>query len=207
MARKTGSSGEKTAADLRAAATQLFARHGYAAVSMRQIAAVVGVQAGALYLYIADKQALLFDLLDAHMTSLAAAWADESAAAAPDPAAQLEQFVRFHLHWHLARADAVFISYMELRNLTPENFAKIEARRRDYEDVLDGILRAGVATGVFSLPETRLGVFGIIALLNGVNTWFRAGGRLSLDEVSAVYLEMVRAAVGQSPAAQALPDL
>ena len=31
----------------------------------------------------------------------------------------LERFVRFHIRYHLKRADEVFISYMELRNLEP----------------------------------------------------------------------------------------
>ena len=52
MARKTGSRSETTGPRVREAALRLFARHGYAAVSMRQIAAEVGVQAGALYLYL-----------------------------------------------------------------------------------------------------------------------------------------------------------
>ena len=51
MARKTGSHSEITGPRIRSAARTLFARHGFAAVSMRQIAAAVGVQAGALYLY------------------------------------------------------------------------------------------------------------------------------------------------------------
>jgi hypothetical protein len=32
-------------------------------------------------------------------------------------------------------------------------------------------------------------------MLNGVMTWYRAGGRLSLDEVEQVYWDMVRRAV------------
>ena len=32
-------------------------------------------------------------------------------------------------------------------------------------------------------------------MLNGVITWYRSGGRLSLDEVEQVYWEMVRRAV------------
>ena len=47
MARKPGSRAEITGPRLRDAALRLFARDGYAAVSMRQIAAEVGVQATA----------------------------------------------------------------------------------------------------------------------------------------------------------------
>jgi AcrR family transcriptional regulator len=70
MARKQGSHGDITGPKVRAAALRLFARHGFAAVSMRQIAGEVGVQAGALYLYTADKQALLFELMRDHLTEL-----------------------------------------------------------------------------------------------------------------------------------------
>jgi hypothetical protein len=44
--------------------------------------------------------------------------------------------VRFHIRYHLERADEVFIAYMELRNLEPENFAEVEAERRRYEKIL-----------------------------------------------------------------------
>jgi hypothetical protein len=36
----------------------------------------------------------------------------------------------------------------------------------------------------------------VIAMLTGVNTWFREGGRLSLAEVEQIYWDMVRKAVG-----------
>ncbi|HDR28004.1 TetR/AcrR family transcriptional regulator, partial [Rhodovulum sp.] len=59
MARTSGSHSQITGPRLREAAQRLFARHGYASVTMRQIAAEVGVQVGALYNYIPDKQGLL----------------------------------------------------------------------------------------------------------------------------------------------------
>lgn len=193
MARKKNSSAEITAPRIRDAALRLFARHGYAAVSMRQIAQDVGVQAGALYLYTPDKQSLLFDLMQAHMTGLLDALASLSPCA--DPLADLEQFTRFHIRFHRARSDAVFISYMELRNLEPENFARIEAMRREYEAHLEAVLARGVAAGRFDVPDTKLAGFALIAMLTGVNTWFREGGRLSLSRVEDIYWDMVRKAV------------
>lgn len=193
MARKTGSHSEITGPRIRAAALKLFARHGFAAVSMRQIAAEVGVQAGALYLYTPDKETLLFDLLKEHMDQLIAAWEDEQQGTAPRE--RLEAFVRFHIGFNLERPDAVFLSYMELRNLGPENFSAIEALRRDYENRLEAILRDGQAAGVFAAPDTKLATLAIIAMLTGVNTWYREGGRLSRDKVGDIYWDMVRKAV------------
>lgn len=199
MARKSGSSGEKTAKQLRAAALKLFATHGYAAVSMRQIAREVGVQAGALYLYTPDKQTLLFDLLNRHMQALLQAWSERPKPDTEDPAKRLECFVRFHIQFHLPRADHVFISYMELRNLSGENFQQIEASRKAYENILQDILNAGQATGVFKVGDVKIAAFAIIAMLTGMNTWYREHGRLSESMVEKIYLDMVLSSVGASP--------
>ena len=74
MARTTGSDGEKTEAAIREAAVSLIARFGYEAMSMRQLAAEVGVQAAALYRYFPTKEDLLFTLMREHMEGLTEAW-------------------------------------------------------------------------------------------------------------------------------------
>ncbi len=194
MARKIGSHSNITGPLVRAAAQRLIASQGFAAVSMRQIAAEVGVQAGALYLYTPDKQTLLFDLMREHLEDLLATW---GSAPKPDlPSNQLEHFCKFHIRHHLARPEAVFIAYMELRNLAPDNFRAIEILRHTYEDELESILRAGDKSGDFKLPDTRLATMAIIAMLTGVNTWYQKGGRLSQERVERIYLNMVRRAVG-----------
>ena len=191
MARKQGSHADITGPKVREAALRLFAQQGFAAVSMRQIAGEVGVQAGALYLYTPDKQALLFDLMRGHMEELLADWE------LPDvsPLEQLEDFTRHHIRFHLERPELVFIAYMELRNLSPENFTIIEGLRREYEERLKAVLRAGQAAGAFSVPDTKLATMAIIAMLTGVTTWFRESGRLDRLEVEAIYWDMVRKAV------------
>lgn len=193
MARTQGSHSDITGPRIRKAALALFAKQGYAAVSMRQIASEVGVQAGALYNYTPDKQSLLFRLMQNHMQELLAAYGELPPKDGPQEA--LRQFVGFHIRYHLHRPDEVFIAYMELRNLTPENFAEIETLRRRYEDSLESILRAGQRNGQFSVPDTKIATLAVIAMLNGVMTWFRSGGRLSLDEVEQVYWDMVRKSV------------
>lgn len=190
MARTQGSHSQFTGPKVREAALRLFAQHGFAAVSMRQIATEVGVQAGALYNYTPDKQTLLFDLLKDHMDALLAAWQEQD----PGGAARdrLEAFTRFHIRFNTQRADAVFISYMELRNLSDANFDIISGLRRDYETCLADILHAGADSGAFSVAEPRITAMAVIAMLTGVNTWYRQGGRLNLDEVETLYWDMVR---------------
>lgn len=195
MARKSGSSGVETAREIRSAARSLFAEKGFAAVSMREIARKVGVQVGALYLYTADKQSLLADLMITHMEELLAAWEAEGPQA-EDPLQRFDRFVVFHIRYHIERGDELFIAYMELRSLTSENFAKVERLRRLYENVLQDILVSGEASGRFRLSDPRITTLALIALLNGVNTWYRAGGRLSPAGIEDVYREMARGLVG-----------
>jgi len=193
MARKQGSHSDITGPKIREAALRLIARHGCAAVSMRQIASEVGVQAGALYNYTPDKQSLLFELMETHMSEALAALSETPINGTP--LERLEAFTRFHISFHLPRRDAVFISYMELRNLTPENFTKIEAMRRAYEDFLEAILQDGEADGVFASPDTRISTLALIALLTGITNWYSDDGRLSLTEVADIYWNLVRKAV------------
>lgn len=194
MARKTGSHADITGPKVRDAALRLIARHGFAAVSMRQIAAEVGVQAGALYSYTPDKQTLLFDLMRGHMDGLLAARAELDQSG--DPLARLDQFTKFHIRYHLARVDAVFVSYMELRNLTDENFGVVARLRGDYEGQLQQVLDAGVAAGVFARQDTAVSTRAIIAMLTGLTTWYRDGGGLGQDEIERLYIQLVRGAVG-----------
>ncbi len=194
--------GQQTAKRVREAALQLFAAHGYAAVSMRQIASKVDVLPGALYNHFATKQGILKDLMMSHMRDLLDAWVDFRKGADPhaDP---LDLFVTFHIRYHLQRTDEVFISYMELRNLEPRNFAEIEAERQRYETILTTILEDGAAKGIYRIADTRVATRAIIAMLTGIPTWYRADGTLEARQIEKIYLDMVRGSVAVAPATTA----
>jgi len=188
----TRAKGLETAARVRDAALKRFAATGYAAVSMREIAADVGVRPGALYNHFPTKQDILKDLMLSHMAQLHQAWETCDISADLDP---LERFVRFHIRYHLEKTDEVFISYMELRNLEPDNFDVVEIERRRYEAVLTGILEQGASSGRYAVSEPKVATRAIIAMLTGIPSWFRDGGRLSRQEIEALYLELARKAV------------
>ncbi len=196
MARRVGSDGVRTETAIRAAALRLIARHGYEALSMRRLAAEVGLGAAALYRYFPNKQEILFRLLREHMEELLAAW---EPARLPDLApapARLEAFTRFHVRHHLPRAEGVFLSYMELRSLTRENFDAIEVLRRRYEGDLARILADGAADGTLFLDHARVTARAIIALLTGITTWYRAQGPLSPADVEDIYWNIVARMTG-----------
>lgn len=194
MARKAGSHADITGPAIQEAALRLFSRSGYAAVSMREIAAEVGVRAGALYLYTPDKQTLLFEMMKDHLEALLAAW--DAARSGDTPLERLRVFVEFHVEYHFDLRDEVFVSYMELRNLSEENFRSIQKLRRIYEGHLENILADGLDSGDFRFEDVRVTTMALLAMLLGYITWFRGGGRLDKDDIKRIHWNLARAMVG-----------
>ncbi len=195
LARVTGSSGKITAQAILNESRTLIARHGYAAVSMRMIADAVGVQAGALYQYHATKQQLLVCLMREHMVGLLDAWrALEQVSDSPQRA--LTRFVHFHIDYNITRADEIFIAYMELRSLEPEGFKQIEKLRGEYESILKSIIYDGMRQGQFDCEDAHVASMAILAMLIGLNTWYRSDGRLSQSKIKQLYVKMALRTVG-----------
>lgn len=190
MARTAGSSGEKTLAAIREAGLDLIHAHGYEAMSLRQLAARIGLQPGSLYNHIETKQDLLFDLIHNHMVTLLAS-IDTALAGIEDPLEALEAFIAFHLTYHIERKREVFIGSSELRSLEPKNRRKIVALRRSYEDRLCTILKQGAARGLFKIEDVHVSAYAILAMLTGICTWYDAKGRIGQRKLIAIHTRLV----------------
>jgi AcrR family transcriptional regulator len=190
MARTIGSSGPKTLAAIHEAGLQLIYTKGFDAMSLRELAAKVGLQPGSLYNHISTKQDLLYELIHNHMVMLLARVAADLDGIT-DPAARLKAFTAFHLSYHIERKREVFIGSAELRSLTPKNRKRIVALRRDYEDILAAILDAGVKTRQFKAGDIRVSTYAILAMLTGICTWYNPKGRVSRNELIDVHTQMV----------------
>lgn len=189
MARTTGSDGEKTQAAIHIAAVRLIALHGFQSVTMRQLATEVGIQAAAIYRYYPTKQDLLFSLMRDHMENLLQAW-DALRPASDDPQVRLAAFIHFHIRYHVERRHDVHIANMELRSLTHDHLSTILRLRSIYEKELRQILRCGVDSGHFAIDDIALTAMALIAMITGVNVWFRPDDRLSASEVAETYVGM-----------------
>src|ERR1700749_2480795 len=107
MARTIGSHGPKTQEAIRRAGLRLIFEHGYEAMSLRQLAAEVGIQVGSLYNHIATKQELLFDLVQDHINELLCQL-DLALEGKAEPRDRLRAFVAFHVGYHTTRKREVF---------------------------------------------------------------------------------------------------
>ena len=174
MARTIGSYGPKTLEAIRKAGLRLIFEHGYAAMSLRDLAAEVGIQVGSLYNHISTKQELLFDLVQDHVNELLRQL-DLALEGKIGPEQKLRAFVAFHVTYHMNRKREVFIANSELRSLEPKNYDAIVALRSAYEARLARILSEGVSEGVFEVVDIKVATFAILALLTGICSWYRPG--------------------------------
>ncbi|MGC2778344.1 MAG: TetR/AcrR family transcriptional regulator [Bradyrhizobium sp.] len=194
MARTIGSHGPTTMEAIRKAGLRLIFQRGYEAMSLRQLAAEVGIQPGSLYNHISTKQELLSELIQDHINDLLR----ELEAALRDRRGAVERlraFVAFHVGYHMTRKREVFIANSELRSLDPRNYEAVVALRGAYERRLADILTDGVAEGVFDVDDVQVATFAIIALLTGLCSWYRPGGRLTKDAIIAAHEKLVLSGV------------
>lgn len=199
MARTIGSHGPKTLEAIRKAGVRLIFERGYEAMSLRELAAEVGIQAGSLYNHISTKQDLLFDLVQEHINDLLREL-DLALEGKTDPVERLRTFVAFHVGYHMTRKREVFIANSELRSLEPKNYAAVVTLRGAYEQRLAQILNQGVADGVFEVVDVQVATFAIIALLTGLCSWYRPGGRLTRDAIIAAHEKLVLSGVAPQAA-------
>jgi len=194
LARTKGSVGSETSSLIRATAIRLMVEHGYEAMTLRQLAEAVGIQAGSVYRYFGAKDQLLADIMIGHMETVLAALR-ERLARVDTPAMRLEAFIDFHIRYHIEKQAEVFLATMELRSLADEPRAIVLALRRAYEHEIIAILTDGMAAGVFAMRDAAVSSFAIIGMLTSVCQWYRPGGRLKADDIVAIHRDIVLQAV------------
>ena len=185
--RPAGLSGAETMRAIRAEGARLIHEHGYAGMSLRDLADRVGIKASSLYNHIDSKQQLLFLLIE-HHTRLALEGVDAALAeAGGDATARLRAFVGFHIRFHTGHPMDAAICLSELRCLEGENRQAIVALRDAYEARLSRIIEDGVAAGAFRVLDARLATLAVLGAITGVLTWYRAGGRLDPAAIATAY--------------------
>ena len=194
MSRIPGSNGEKTLKAIYAAATDLIYLNGFEAVSLRQLAGAVGIQAGSLYNHIASKQDLLYKLTLEIMLEHNAAL-DEALKGWDDPAEALMTFTRSHITYYASRKKQVFIGNFELRSLTGDHYKQIVLLRDQYEKKLVSILEKGVEQGCWAKADMRVTAKALIAMMTGVCMWYDPKGDYSIDELVRHYQDLVMGGV------------
>ncbi|MFF2317880.1 TetR family transcriptional regulator [Arthrobacter sp. NPDC058097] len=186
------------------AAIGSFAEFGFGGASMRTIAQRAGMALSNLYNYAPSKQDLLVQILKtANYNHLAhTEWAISGAG--NHPADQLRAGVRAYVEYVVAHPAEALVAQTELRYLDAEHRRRLVVARDRIDEMLQGIITTGTASGTFITPFPREATRAILTMCGGVAQWYRPDGSLTGDEVANRYAQLALAMVQD---AASLPTL
>ncbi|MBA4791158.1 MAG: TetR/AcrR family transcriptional regulator [Rhizobiales bacterium] len=176
----------------------LFARFGYSGTSITMIADACGVSKALLYHYYSDKEALLFDIISAHLESLIQA-VEAAAAAAEGPRERLE-----------AICAALLEAYRDADAEHQIQIANLKLLPQERQEILRGMERALVV--LFSdaiaeaVPEVGRGpllkpvTMSLFGMLNWHYLWFREGKGLTRTDYARLVTALISGGAAQAAA-------
>jgi AcrR family transcriptional regulator len=166
------------------AATDLFARQGYANTTMAQIVRTLGVTKPFVYYYFRDKQEI-FETLSWRptvdcFTSLDFAAGDERPAVE-----KVKEGIERLIRATVAHHPCAFFPYREPQVYRPEYIAAQKKLAHHFYDRLFPLLEEARSDGDLDFQDTRITAFAALSLPGFLYSWYRPDGRLSPDDVIA----------------------
>lgn len=164
-------------------ATALFKTKGFSATSMRDLANALGIEAASIYSHIKSKEEILqrvcFRMADEFFEAMDAAEATGGTATE-----QLQNAIAAHVQvlTHNTEASAVFLH--EWRHLSEPHHSQFLSLRDKYEARFRGIIKAGIESGEFTVPDEKFAALTILSGLNWIHTWYKPEGKMTPAEIA-----------------------
>ena len=178
-------------------ASDLFARRGYDAVGVRQIADAAGILGGSLYHHFPSKRDLYVEVHGAALAG-AASRMEAEIAKLDDPWERLEAACRVHLAVQVD-PESVTLPMMSDISAMSSDMREDLVKARDRFEVIykqliaDLPLNASIDRSIYRLS--------LVSLINAVPMWYRTG-RLSVAEIAVQIVTIFRASAGPAPKAK-----
>ncbi|WP_432970066.1 TetR/AcrR family transcriptional regulator [Dactylosporangium sp. CA-233914] len=165
------------------AALELFAKKGFAATGIRDLAEAAGVSTASLYHYMGTKDDLLERIILRGMERTIA-YGRGVAVLSEDPATQLVGLVQAHVCLHTTYRHETRVLDLELRSLRKTTHATVVELRDSYEQIWADILNRGMAAGTFDIPDQHVARLALIEMCNGTGLWYNPKGSLTIAQVA-----------------------
>ncbi len=186
-AMKEGVSRFKRGLVLRAAA-KLFSERGYAATTINAITDELSASKRAIYDHFAGKAEILVEICE-QAVRFSVDLAERIAREPGDPVAKLRLLARDFTGIVIENQDYIAISSREMKFLPEDSYRRILRMQERFDRILRSILAEGVARGCFELADPAMTGLAISGMIIWVHRWYRAGGRLSRQEIAEAMAE------------------
>ena len=171
-------------------AAHLFRSKGYERTTVRDLASAVGIQSGSIFHHFKSKDEILKAVMEEtviyNTALLRAALAD-----ATGPRERVLALIRCELQSIMGgTGEAMGVLVYEWRSLSEEGQAHILSLRDTYEQIWLAVLEEARTAGFFQADPFILRRF-LTGALSWTTTWFRPGGKVSLDQLAEQALTLV----------------
>jgi AcrR family transcriptional regulator len=181
-------------------AAALFARQGYRATTLDDVAESLDIKKASLYHYIRSKEELLTEIYDRILTRIDATVRPIAESDIPADE-RLRRMVHAHLEVVTAERDMLAVVFREEAELSPDAKRAIRARKRDYERIFERVVDEGQQAGLLRPITTRLAVLALLGMCNWTYQWFHDPGdtpnpgpeTFSAGEVAAEFVLLLEA--------------
>lgn len=171
-------------------AAELFAKRGYDATSLQDIADAAGIRKASIYAHVTHKEEFLRIICEGYMDR-----AVENAQAAYAMQAtsieKLTEIVRFLFGSIEHYRSHVTVFLQEMRYLENDGFQDVRRKRDGWERVLVAIFQDGMAAGELREFEPRVVAFLFVGMIQWAYQWYSPKGELGVHELTALAIDVV----------------
>jgi AcrR family transcriptional regulator len=198
MARPISARYDEKRDDILNRAAAHFASAGFSSASMAELASACGMSKALLYHYYANKETILFDLLDRYTQRLLAIIGQTEAAAQRkklSERAALHELVRQYLAEYESSASRHVVLLNDTKFLGEVQRALIVERQRDVVAAFTRFVRRAYPEAVNDANERALTMM-LFGMINWTFTWLRPGGSMTYGAFAEEVIGMLDHGLG-----------
>jgi AcrR family transcriptional regulator len=174
-------------------AAAAFRRRGYHGASVDEIASTLAMTKGNLYYYFRNKEDILYacheyslDILLLLMHKVQ----DEPIAADE----KLRKLILAFVHLILDELQGTALT-LDPEALSPPLFAKVIAKRDEFDRGMRAIIQQGMDDGLFAKGDPKMMEFAIMGAVNWISKWFDPSGPMTSQQIGESFADYL---VGQA---------
>ncbi len=189
-------------------ASELFARQGFGATSLDDIAERLGATKGALYYHVKNKEEILrfiyLNVLNASEEPLRQIV--ESSLPLEE---KLHQAIIHHTGVAANRSPAMTVFYREQHHLSGPFAKEIVLRKKVYEHYFEQIIQESQDAGFFtSAIDAKIATFGLLGMCNWLSQWYQPDAPYSARQIADMFALMVqRGLLAPTASTESLPPV
>lgn len=171
-------------------AVGLFARRGFRAVTIDDIASNLGYTKSVVYYYFRSKSEILWQVFARNYDDYFRMISSVTELGL-GPKETLSRLIAQHAMHIMERPEWNAIYYRDESELDESQRRQMAMRRREYDAKLELIYADGVEQGVFRAMPPAVAVRAILGMCNSLYTWFKPDGALPATVISKHYVSML----------------